>query len=142
MEQGYNSKVGDLGSKLSGGERQRILIARAILKKDARIFLFDEATSNLDAHTERDITDELDELLAGKTVIYCAHRLSSIVNVDNIFVLADGKLAEQGTHWDLIENENSLYSDMWRKYLREKEQQVEETIGIDPAEVLKEEGKV
>jgi ABC-type bacteriocin/lantibiotic exporter with double-glycine peptidase domain len=57
MEHGYNTKVGDLGSKLSGGERQRILIARALLKKDARIFLFDEATSNLDAHTEREITD-------------------------------------------------------------------------------------
>lgn len=121
MEEGYNTKVGDLGGKLSGGERQRILIARALLKKDARIFLFDEATSNLDAHTERDITDELDEMLTSKTVIYCAHRLSSIVNVDNIFVLADGKVAEQGTHWDLIENEGSLYADMWRKYLREKE---------------------
>ena len=94
MEHGYETKVGDLGSKLSGGERQRILIARALLKKDAKIFLFDEATSNLDAHTERDITDELDEMLTGKTVIYCAHRLSSIVNVDNIFVLADGKVAE------------------------------------------------
>jgi ATP-binding cassette subfamily B protein len=128
MEDGYNSKVGDLGGKLSGGERQRILIARALLKKDAKIFLFDEATSNLDAHTERDISDELDEILAGKTVIFCAHRLSSIVNVDNIFVLADGKVAEQGTHWDLVEKENSLYSDMWKKYLREKQSEVEKEI--------------
>ena len=70
------------------------MIARALLKKDAKIFLFDEATSSLDAHTERDITDELEDMLAGKTVIYCAHRLSSIVNVDHIFVLADGKVAE------------------------------------------------
>lgn len=122
MEHGYNTKVGDLGGKLSGGERQRILIARALLKKDAQIFLFDEATSNLDAHTERDITDELDEMLAGKTVIYCAHRLSSIVNVDNIFVLADGKVAEQGTHWELIDREGSLYADMWQRYLREREE--------------------
>ena len=123
MEHGYDTKVGDLGSKLSGGERQRILIARALLKKDAEIFLFDEATSNLDAHTERDITDELDELLAGKTVIFCAHRLSSIVNVDKIFVLAGGKVAEEGTHWELIANEKSLYADMWRNYLREREEQ-------------------
>lgn len=65
-----------------------------MLKKDAKIFLFDEATSSLDAHTERDITEELDEMMVGKTVIYCAHRLSSIVNVDNIYVLHDGKVAE------------------------------------------------
>ena len=132
MEDGYDMKVGDLGNKLSGGERQRILIARALLKKDAQIFLFDEATSNLDAHTERDITDALDELLHDKTVIYCAHRLSSIVNVDNIYVVANGQVAEQGTHWDLIEKEDSLYAEMWRNYLREKEETVvtatEETI--------------
>lgn len=90
MENGYDSHVGDLGSKLSGGERQRILIARALLKKDAKIFVFDEATSNLDSHIERDLTDALEELLKDKTVIYCAHRLSSIVNVDNIFVMANG----------------------------------------------------
>lgn len=94
MEGGYETQVGDLGSKLSGGERQRVLIARALLKKNSEIFLFDEATSNLDSHIERDLTDCLDEVLANKTVIYCAHRLSSIVNVDNIFVMADGKVAE------------------------------------------------
>ena len=80
--------MGDFGSKLSGGERQRILMARGLLKKEAKIYLFDEATSNLDGHTERDITDELDEIMVGKTVIYCAHRLSSIINVDKIHVLA------------------------------------------------------
>ena len=79
-----------MGSKLSGGERQRLLIARGLLKKDAKIYLFDEATSNLDSHTERDITEELDEIMVGKTVIFCAHRLSSIINVDKIFVLANG----------------------------------------------------
>jgi len=110
-----------LGSKLSGGERQRILIARALLKKDSEIFLFDEATSNLDSHIERDLTDCLDEMMVNKTVIYCAHRLSSIVNVDNIFVMADGKVAEQGTHWELIQREGSLYSQMWKDYLREQE---------------------
>lgn len=91
------------------------------MKKNAKIFLFDEATSNLDAHTERDITEELDEMMVGKTVIYCAHRLSSIINVDNIFVLSDGKVAEQGTHWELLDKEDSLYSQMWKNYLRERE---------------------
>ena len=95
-------------------------MARGLLKKNAKIYLFDEATSNLDAHTERDITDELDEIMVGKTVIYCAHRLSSIINVDKIYVLSDGKVAEKGTHWELLENENSLYSIMWKNYLREK----------------------
>lgn len=126
MENGYDTQVGDLGSKLSGGERQRILIARALLKKDAEIFIFDEATSNLDSHIERDLTDELEELLANKTVIYCAHRLSSIVNVDNIYVMANGRVAEQGTHWELMETEGSLYSQMWKDYLREQEKKTHE----------------
>lgn len=94
MPDGYNSQVGDLGSKLSGGERQRILIARGLLKKDAQIYLFDEATSNLDAKTEKEITEWLDEVMKGKTVIYCAHRLSSIINVDKIHVVNNGKLVE------------------------------------------------
>lgn len=64
------------------------------MKKNAKVFLFDEATSNLDGDTERKITYELDEFMKGKTAVYCAHRLSSIINVDNIFVLADGKVAE------------------------------------------------
>eukprot|EP00347_Sterkiella_histriomuscorum_P008473 403344961 len=123
MEKGYETQVGELGSKLSGGERQRILIARGLLKKDAQIYLFDEATSNLDAHTERDITEALEEIMVGKTVIYCAHRLSSIINCDNIYVLHEGKVAEQGTHFELLDNEHSLYSKMWRNYLNEKRKQ-------------------
>ena len=81
MENGYNSHV---------GERQRMLIASGLLKKEAKIFLFDEATSNLDAHTERDIIEELEDIMAGKTAIFCAHRLSLIINVDNILVLSYG----------------------------------------------------
>jgi ABC-type multidrug transport system fused ATPase/permease subunit len=83
-----------LGSKLSGGERQRILIARGLLKKDAKIFLFDEATSNLDPHTEQAITEELDQIMKDKTVIYCAHRLSSVINVDKIHVVGKQGLIE------------------------------------------------
>ncbi len=94
MEDGYQSHVGDLGSKLSGGERQRMLIARGLLKEKAQIFLFDEATSSLDANTEAHLTNELDTMLKGKTVIFCAHRLSSIINVDNIIVVKDGKVME------------------------------------------------
>ena len=70
------------------------MIARGLLKKDAQIFLFDEATSSLDAYTEKQITAELDKLMKGKTVIYCAHRLSSIINVDQIHVLKNGKVVE------------------------------------------------
>jgi len=120
MENGYDTQVGDLGSKLSGGERQRILIARGLLKKDAQIYLFDEATSNLDAHIEKEITQELDTIMEGKTVIYCAHRLSSIINVDRIHVLKDGKVAEQGTHYELLADPDSVYNLMWQHYLREK----------------------
>ena len=127
MPDGYKTEVGDLGSKLSGGERQRIMIARALLKKDAKIFLFDEATSNLDAHTEQSITSELDEIMKGKTVIYCAHRLSSIINADMIHVVKNGKLAEQGTHVDLLNDPQSSYTAMWNDYLREKDEEGEDT---------------
>ena len=113
MSDGYNTQVGDLGSKLSGGERQRVLIARGLLKKDAKIFLFDEATSNLDSYTEKCITNELDEMMKGKTVIYCAHRLSSIINVDKIHVLKDGCVQETGRHNELLAKDDSIYAEMW-----------------------------
>jgi ABC-type multidrug transport system fused ATPase/permease subunit len=84
-------------------------MARGLLKKDAKIFLFDEATSSLDAYTEKQITGELDNLMRGKTVLYCAHRLSSIINVDKIHVLKDGKVVEQGSHKELMAREGSEY---------------------------------
>ena len=104
-------------------------MARGLLKKDAQIFLFDEATSSLDAHTEKAITGRLDKMMKGKTVIYCAHRLSSIINVDKIHVLKDGKVVEQGTHRELMAKEDSEYRLMWKNYLREKseEQVIEKT---------------
>lgn len=97
------------------------------MKKEAKIFLFDEATSNLDSYTEKMITNELDHLMAGKTVIYCAHRLSSIINVDKIHVLKDGQVAEVGTHWDLLNKTDSVYNEMWKNYLREKQEMEPET---------------
>ena len=90
------------------------MIARGLLKPEAEIFLFDEATSNLDANTEQSIMAELEHIMRGKTVIYCAHRLSSIVNVDKIHVVKDGKLAEQGTHDELLSDPEGAYSTMWR----------------------------
>lgn len=116
MTDGYNTHVGDLGSKLSGGEKQRILIARALIK-NADIILLDEATSSLDSHNEKMIIETLDEALKGKTVIYCAHRLSTIVNVDKIFVLGEGKVLEEGTHSELVNNQDSKYNEMWKNFL-------------------------
>ena len=119
MPDGYDTQVGDLGGKLSGGERQRVLIARGLLKKDAKIYLFDEATSNLDSYTEKVISGELDSMMKGKTVIYCAHRLSSIINVDKIHVLQNGQVCETGKHYELLDREGSVYNEMWNNYLRE-----------------------
>ena len=119
MPDGYDTQVGDLGGKLSGGERQRVLIARGLLKKDAKIYLFDEATSNLDSYTEKVISGELDSMMKGKTVIYCAHRLSSIINVDKIHVLQNGHICETGKHYELLDREGSVYNEMWNNYLRE-----------------------
>lgn len=116
MEKGYETQVGDLGAMLSGGERQRVLIARGLLKKDANIFLFDEATSNLDPNSEKFITQELEQALKGKTVIYCAHRLTSITGVDKIHVLNEGRVVEQGSHQELMDETNpngAVYRDMW-----------------------------
>ena len=127
MQEGYDTNVGDLGNKLSGGERQRVLIARGLLKKNAKIFLFDEATSNLDSYHEKEITTELDQMMKGKTVIYCAHRLSSIINVDKIHVLKDGHVVESGTHWDLLDRTDSVYNEMWKNYLREQEEELTQT---------------
>ena len=119
MSDGYETHVGDLGGKLSGGERQRILIARALLK-DYDILLLDEATSSLDSHNEKLIIESLENSLEGKTVVYCAHRLSSIMNCDNIIVMGDGLVQEQGTHQQLLSEPDSKYSQMWRDYLRDQ----------------------
>ena len=111
---------------MSGGERQRIAIARSLLKKDAKIFLFDEATSSLDPYTEKKITDHLDVMMEGKTVIYCAHRLSSIKNVKKIHVLKDGKVQEVGNHEELYWRSGSIYRQMWNDFLQETSKPEEE----------------
>jgi len=109
---GYDTQVGERGLKLSGGEKQRVSIARAILK-DSPILVFDEATSSLDSITENSIMKALDKATAGRTSIVIAHRLSTVVNCDEIFVLDQGRVAESGTHIELLSKPGSLYSKLW-----------------------------
>ena len=98
---GYDTRVGERGMQLSGGQRQRIAIARAILK-NAPVLILDEATSHLDAISEATVRDALDRLMEGRTTVVIAHRLSTIRNVDNILVLEQGQVVEQGTHEQLL----------------------------------------
>ena len=100
LPQGYDTPIGENGSKLSGGERQRISIARALLK-DASIVLLDEATASLDVENETQVQQALSRLLAGKTVIVIAHRMRTVENADHIVVLRDGVVAEQGSPAEL-----------------------------------------
>lgn len=108
---GYNAQVGERGVKLSGGQRQRIAIARVILK-DAPILILDEATSALDSEVEAAIQTTLYGMMKGKTVIAIAHRLSTIARMDRIVVLDQGRVAEDGTHEQLLAS-GGLYSDLW-----------------------------
>ena len=101
LPDGYNTRVGNKGYQLSGGERQRIAIARAILH-DPKIIILDEATASLDTQTEKQIQQALARLTEGRTTIAIAHRLSTLSNADRPIVLDKGKLAEMGTHNELM----------------------------------------
>ncbi len=109
----YNTSVGERGLKLSGGEKQRIAIARTILKKP-EIYLFDEATSALDSHTEKQIQASLSKISKDHATLIIAHRLSTVVEADEIIVLKNGKIAERGQHLQLL-HEKGIYSEMWYK---------------------------
>ncbi|XP_025835797.1 ATP-binding cassette sub-family B member 7, mitochondrial [Agrilus planipennis] len=110
---GYDTQVGERGLKLSGGEKQRVAIARAILK-NAPILIFDEATSSLDSITEQNILKALKRATEGRTSICIAHRLSTVMDADEIVVLQDGRISERGTHDVLILNPDSLYRKLWQ----------------------------
>ena len=111
LPQGYATPIGENGAKLSGGERQRISIARALLK-DAPIVLLDEATASLDVENETKVQGALSRLLAGKTVLVIAHRMRTVEAADKIVVLADGKVAEEGSPHELLSKENGIFRRM------------------------------
>jgi ATP-binding cassette subfamily B protein len=121
LPDGYESMVGERGLKLSGGEKQRVAIARTLLK-DPPILVLDEATSALDSRTEEEIQNTLDRVARTRTTIMIAHRLSTIVNADQIVVLDQGRVAERGTHEELLEN-GGLYADLWYRQAAERMEQ-------------------
>jgi len=118
LPDGYQTVVGDRGTRLSGGQRQRVAIARAIIK-DAPILILDEATSSLDNQSERLVQDALERLMQDRTTVVVAHRLSTIRNADRIAVLDDGWLLELGTHDELLETDG-LYAHLWRLQASER----------------------
>jgi ATP-binding cassette, subfamily B, heavy metal transporter len=121
LPDGYDTTVGERGLKLSGGEKQRVGIARTLLKNPP-ILVLDEATSALDTQTERSIQDSLREMGQGRSVITIAHRLSTIADADQIIVLEEGRIIEQGGHDELLARKGR-YAAMWERQSAEEEQQ-------------------
>ncbi len=113
LPDGFQSTVGERGLKLSGGEKQRVGIARAILKQP-QIMIFDEATSALDTHTEQEIQKALDDISQNRTTLIIAHRLSTVINADNIIVLEAGEIKEEGNHNTLL-SQGGIYANMWKR---------------------------
>ena len=127
---GYETRVGERGLKLSGGEKQRVAIARTLLKNPP-ILILDEATSALDSRTEAEIQDTLEDIERGRTTIVIAHRLSTVVNADEIVVLEAGRVVERGSHAVLL-RQDGLYAEMWNRQAQERE--TEEQGGVLAAE--------
>ena len=112
LSDGYDTIIGERGQKLSGGQKQRLAIARAIVRQPD-ILIFDEATSSVDNKTERLIQKTFMDIKQDRTMIIIAHRLSTIRNCDNIFVIKNSRIHEQGTHDELMKNSNSFYAELW-----------------------------
>jgi ATP-binding cassette subfamily B protein len=118
LPDGYETELGERGSKISGGERQRICVARAFLK-DAPILILDEPTSSIDSKTEAVVLDALDELMEGRTSFVIAHRLSTVRHVDQILVMSDGRIVERGSHDDLLRT-GTVYRQLHEAQTRER----------------------
>jgi len=116
LEDGYDTQIGERGVRLSGGQKQRLSIARVFLKNPP-ILILDEATSALDNTTEILIQQSLDELCKGRTTIVVAHRLSTIKNADEIAVISEGKIIEQGNHEALMKK-NGMYAELYKLQFR------------------------
>ncbi len=129
----YASRVGERGLKLSGGEKQRVAIARAILKNPS-ILIFDEATSALDSETEKSIQGELERIAVGRTTLVVAHRLSTVMNADQILVLDGGRIVERGTHVELMVKQGA-YAQMWALQLHEREAAVVDSGAVNSGQV-------
>ena len=124
-EDGLNTKIAEMGSNLSGGQRQRLALARALLH-DSEIYIFDEATSNIDVESENDIMKEINRLAKTKTVLLISHRLANVTGSDKIYVMEKGNVVESGTHAELLAKQG-VYEKLWNT------QQSLETFGCKAA---------
>ena len=121
LPDGYDTRVGERGLKLSGGEKQRVAIARTLLK-NPRVLILDEATSALDTRTEQEIQAALRTIARNRTTLTIAHRLSTVVDADQIIVLVEGRVAERGAHAQLLARDG-VYARMWAAQAEQHEQE-------------------
>ncbi|MGM0595348.1 MAG: ATP-binding cassette domain-containing protein, partial [Pseudomonadota bacterium] len=128
LPEGYQSLVGERGLKLSGGEKQRIAIARAVLK-NPKILIFDEATSSLDSRSERTILEALRRIASDHTTLVIAHRLSTVIDADQILVMDQGRIIERGSHHELLTLDGH-YAQMWA--LQQEEQDENDKLAVAP----------
>jgi ATP-binding cassette subfamily B protein len=134
LPDGYETIVGERGYRLSGGEKQRVAIARVVLK-NPRLLILDEATSNLDSESEALIQHALERVMAGRTSLVIAHRLSTILSADQILVIDQGRLVQQGTHEELLE-QGGLYRDLYERQFAVAEKSGESALGQTPTPEL------